>query len=197
MNAVSPDLDRRFRDAAADEGLLDAAYDFVDSPVGPLLVATSKRGVCRISYDAEPERELDRSRASHRAAMAAARRRNLELDRLGRELATLRRRRSVRLALASTAVLRRLVISLRGIVRIPRRAMRLVRRGLGQRRLRASTEAERALIATLSTDRDASTPERGPLVSIVILNRDGREHLERCLRAHRHDGLSRYRDHPR
>ena len=129
------------------------------------------------------ERELDRSRASHRAAMAAARRRNLELDRLGRELATLRRRRSVRLALASTAVLRRLVISLRGIVRIPRRAMRLVRRGLGQRRLRASTEAERALIATLSTDRDASTPERGPLVSIVILNRDGREHLERCLRA--------------
>ena len=56
MNAVTPDLDRRFRDAAADEGLLDAAYDFVDSPVGPLLVAASKRGVCRISYDAEPER---------------------------------------------------------------------------------------------------------------------------------------------
>jgi methylated-DNA-[protein]-cysteine S-methyltransferase len=60
MNAVTPDLDRRFRDAAADEGLLDAAYDFVDSPVGPLFVAASKRGVCRISYDAEPERELDR-----------------------------------------------------------------------------------------------------------------------------------------
>jgi methylated-DNA-[protein]-cysteine S-methyltransferase len=59
MNAVSPDLDRRFRNAAADEGLLDAAYDFVDSPVGPLLVAASKRGVCRISYDADPERELD------------------------------------------------------------------------------------------------------------------------------------------
>ena len=60
MNAVSPDLDRRFRDAAADEGLLDAAYDFVDSPVGPLLVAVSTRGLCRISYDADPERELDR-----------------------------------------------------------------------------------------------------------------------------------------
>jgi methylated-DNA-[protein]-cysteine S-methyltransferase len=60
MNAVSPDLDRRFRDAAADGGLLDAAYDFVDSPVGPLLVATSNRGLCRISYDAEPERELER-----------------------------------------------------------------------------------------------------------------------------------------
>jgi methylated-DNA-[protein]-cysteine S-methyltransferase len=60
MNAVSPDLDRRFRDAAAEGGLLDAAYDFVDSPVGPLLVATSNRGLCRISYDAEPERELER-----------------------------------------------------------------------------------------------------------------------------------------
>ncbi len=60
MNTVSPDLDRRFRDAAADEGLLDAAYDLVDSPVGPLLVATTNRGLCRISYDAEPERELDR-----------------------------------------------------------------------------------------------------------------------------------------
>ena len=60
MNAVSPDLDRRFRDAAAQEGLLDAAYDLVDSPIGRLLVAASKRGLCRISYDAEPERELDR-----------------------------------------------------------------------------------------------------------------------------------------
>ena len=60
MNAVSPDLDRRFRDAAAKEGLLDAAYDFVDSPVGPLFVAASKRGLCRISYDADPEQELDR-----------------------------------------------------------------------------------------------------------------------------------------
>ena len=59
MNAVSPELDRRFRDAAAAEGLLDAAFDFVDSPVGPLLVATSARGLCRISYDADPERELE------------------------------------------------------------------------------------------------------------------------------------------
>ena len=59
MNAVSPELDRRFRDAAAEEGLLDAAFDFVDSPVGPLLVATSARGLCRISYDADPERELE------------------------------------------------------------------------------------------------------------------------------------------
>ena len=56
---VSPQLDERFRAAAAAEGLLDIAYDIADSPVGPLLVAVSERGVCRISYDADPERELE------------------------------------------------------------------------------------------------------------------------------------------
>ena len=56
---VSPELDTRFREAAAAEGLLDVAYDFVDSPVGTLLVATSPRGLCRISYDTVPEREIE------------------------------------------------------------------------------------------------------------------------------------------
>ena len=56
---VSPELDTRFRDAAAAEGLLDVAYDFVDSPLGTLLVATSQRGLCRISYNPEPEREVE------------------------------------------------------------------------------------------------------------------------------------------
>ena len=60
MNTVSPDLDRRFRDAAAREGLLDVAYDLVDTPVGDLLVAATERGLCRIAYDAEPEQELER-----------------------------------------------------------------------------------------------------------------------------------------
>jgi len=56
---VSPQLDNRFRAAAAAEGLLDVAYDVTDSPVGPLLLAVSERGLCRISYDAEPERQLE------------------------------------------------------------------------------------------------------------------------------------------
>jgi methylated-DNA-[protein]-cysteine S-methyltransferase len=60
VNALSPELDRRFRDAAAQEGLLDVAYDFVDSPIGSLLVAASPRGLCRISYDADPDREIER-----------------------------------------------------------------------------------------------------------------------------------------
>jgi methylated-DNA-[protein]-cysteine S-methyltransferase len=60
MKTVSTELDRRFRDAAASENLLDVAYDFVDSPVGSLLVAATERGLCRISYDADPEQELER-----------------------------------------------------------------------------------------------------------------------------------------
>jgi methylated-DNA-[protein]-cysteine S-methyltransferase len=59
MSTVPDRLDRRFRDAAASAGLLDVAYDFTDSPVGTLLVAASGRGLCRISFDPEPERELD------------------------------------------------------------------------------------------------------------------------------------------
>ncbi len=59
MTPVSTDLDRRFRDAAAREQLLDVAYDLVDTPIGTLLVAGTERGLCRIVYDAEPEREVD------------------------------------------------------------------------------------------------------------------------------------------
>ena len=61
---VSPELDRRFRDAAAAEGLLDVAYDLVDTPVGRLLVAVTDRGVCEISYDpdlAQEEEHLARN----------------------------------------------------------------------------------------------------------------------------------------
>jgi methylated-DNA-[protein]-cysteine S-methyltransferase len=57
---VPADLDQRFRDAAASEGLLDAAYDVIESPIGSLLVGVSRRGVCRIAFEPEPEAELDR-----------------------------------------------------------------------------------------------------------------------------------------
>ena len=56
---VSDDLDRRFRERAFSEGSLDVAYDLVDSPIGALLVAVTERGLCRIGFDAEPERDLD------------------------------------------------------------------------------------------------------------------------------------------
>jgi methylated-DNA-[protein]-cysteine S-methyltransferase len=57
---VSQDLDRRFRDSAVRLGLVDLGFDVVDSPVGPLLVAVSDRGLAAIRYDAEPDMELDR-----------------------------------------------------------------------------------------------------------------------------------------
>jgi len=57
---ITSDLDERFRAAAAAEGLLDVAYDvFDDTAIGPVLVGVTDRGVCRISYDPDPERELE------------------------------------------------------------------------------------------------------------------------------------------
>jgi methylated-DNA-[protein]-cysteine S-methyltransferase len=54
------ELDERFRTAAAAEGLLDVAYDvFDDTAMGPLLVGVTDRGLCRISFDPNPERELE------------------------------------------------------------------------------------------------------------------------------------------
>ena len=52
---VSPQLDRRFREAAARERLVDLAYDVADSPVGELLLAATEHGVCRVSFDPDPD----------------------------------------------------------------------------------------------------------------------------------------------
>jgi methylated-DNA-[protein]-cysteine S-methyltransferase len=59
MTAVPDAIDQRFRNAAAAAGLLDVSYDVTDSPVGPLFIAVTERGVCRVSYDPEPQREAD------------------------------------------------------------------------------------------------------------------------------------------
>ena len=56
---VTPELDERFRAAAAAEGLFDVAYDVIDSPIGELFVAVSDRGLCTISYDVDPEAKLE------------------------------------------------------------------------------------------------------------------------------------------
>jgi methylated-DNA-[protein]-cysteine S-methyltransferase len=52
---VSTALDTRFREAAAEAGLLDAAYDLTETPIGTLLVGASDRGLCRIWFHADPE----------------------------------------------------------------------------------------------------------------------------------------------
>jgi methylated-DNA-[protein]-cysteine S-methyltransferase len=53
---VSPDLDRRFREAAATLGLTDIGFDVVDTPIGELLVAASDRGLAAISFETDDER---------------------------------------------------------------------------------------------------------------------------------------------
>jgi methylated-DNA-[protein]-cysteine S-methyltransferase len=57
---VSLDLDRRFREAAATLDLVDVGFDVVDSPVGPLFVAASTRGLAAISFESDPDEHLDR-----------------------------------------------------------------------------------------------------------------------------------------
>ena len=54
---ISPELDARFRAAALREGLVDVRYDLVDTPVGELFVASTPRGLCRISYSVEDQDE--------------------------------------------------------------------------------------------------------------------------------------------
>ena len=59
MKTFSPVLDERFRAAAAGEGLLDVAYDVLETDIGTLLVGVSNRGLCRIHFDPEPERDIE------------------------------------------------------------------------------------------------------------------------------------------
>ncbi len=67
-------LDNRFREAAARSGLLDAAFDLVESPLGPLLVAAGGRGVLGISFDPDPDRHLEWiSRLAGRSVLRAPR----------------------------------------------------------------------------------------------------------------------------
>jgi methylated-DNA-[protein]-cysteine S-methyltransferase len=78
---------QRLADRAAAEGLLDVAYATVDSPFGPLLVATTPRGLVKISFPVayDPEETLEElaTRISPRVLEAPARlddvRRQLDL----------------------------------------------------------------------------------------------------------------------
>jgi methylated-DNA-[protein]-cysteine S-methyltransferase len=56
---VPADLDLRFRDAAARAGLLDVAYDLLESPIGTLLVGATDHGLCRIQFRGDEETLLE------------------------------------------------------------------------------------------------------------------------------------------
>jgi len=57
---ISPDVDRRFREAATSLGLVDLGYDLVDSPVGPLFVGVSTEGLAALSFHEQGESDLER-----------------------------------------------------------------------------------------------------------------------------------------
>jgi methylated-DNA-[protein]-cysteine S-methyltransferase len=74
----------RLVDRAAAEGLVDVAYATTDSPFGPLLLATTQRGLVRVNlptYDPEETLEELAARISPRVLEAPAR-----LDEARREL---------------------------------------------------------------------------------------------------------------
>jgi methylated-DNA-[protein]-cysteine S-methyltransferase len=56
LPGVAPEL--AIAERAEDEGLLDVVFASVDSPLGPLTVAATPRGLVRVSYDDFRERDL-------------------------------------------------------------------------------------------------------------------------------------------
>jgi methylated-DNA-[protein]-cysteine S-methyltransferase len=81
---IDPQTVNRFRARAAEEGLLDVAYATADSPFGPLLLASTGRGLVRVGLPNQDADELLADladRVSPRVLEAPA-----ELDQVRREL---------------------------------------------------------------------------------------------------------------
>jgi GT2 family glycosyltransferase len=133
------------------------------------------------------ERELAHNRALLTETAETRRSNAAELDRVRAELRALNGRRSVKVAIATGNEARLVYRTVRRIGGALRRRVRSVRRRLTaarqERGRRATPAAEEALVAALRASLPGTAVVSGPLVSIVILNRDGREHLERCLTA--------------
>jgi methylated-DNA-[protein]-cysteine S-methyltransferase len=82
--AIDPKTIDKFRARVAEEGLLDVAYATADSPFGPLLLATTRRGLVRVGLPNQDSDELLADladRVSPRVLEAPA-----ELDEARREL---------------------------------------------------------------------------------------------------------------
>ncbi len=114
---VPLELDERFRAAAAAEGLVDVAYDTFDSPVGRLLAATGARGLCRLSFDPEPEAEVERLAGLGTRVLRVRRRLDPVRRQLDEYFEGRRRSFDVRVDLTLAREFQRLVLS--ELVRIP------------------------------------------------------------------------------
>ena len=83
MTAVPKALDQRFREAATEAGLVDVSFDVAETQIGPLLLAVTERGLCRISFDPELDRETETLARTFGVRVLRAPR---ELDPVRREL---------------------------------------------------------------------------------------------------------------
>ena len=146
------------------------------------LVLTDRIGALEVDVTRErSQATADRRRAEQdleqrRKELATLKARARDLERKANSYDRIRRRRTVRAAVAG--------------LRVGRRALQAVglRKGSPPRPVakgaRAATEAEaRALAATLAAEAPGSQRTSGPLVSLVVLNRDGSAHLRRLLPA--------------
>src|SRR5215203_3303765 len=140
------------------------------------------------------ERDLAQTQDLRRQAVQARDEQVIKYQRTREQLVHLRERRAVRMALRLSDDTRAVVRPIRKVLAVPRRLVRAIRRRLRRGRQasvgnlatggqRATRTAEAALAAAIRADHAPATVERGPLVTIVILNRNGRDHLQRCLTA--------------
>ena len=135
----------------------------------------------------ELERDLAYSRELVREVIATSNAQAAELKRARSDYRRLRGRRPVRLMVALATRGREVARRIRSAARLPREAAAVMTRPIRERRrvrqLQASPAAEQALVSAVRQGGSQSPPpDHGPLVSIVIVQRDGAASLERCLR---------------
>ena len=166
-------------------------------PAGPEVDATAlaERVAALEARSRYLEEELERRGDRLRDTVATTKAQTRELKQVRRELDLIRRRRSVKLAVAVADRVRPVAAGARAAGRAAGEGWSGIQDRLRERRarrsLRASAADERALETAIRAEPWPRPPTHGPLVSIVILNRDGGRMLERCI-----DAVSRttYRD---
>ncbi len=141
------------------------------------------------------EAELERRGDLLREAVATTKVQTRELRQVRRELDALRRRRSVRLAVAVADRVRPVAVRIRAARHVADGGLAGLRDRARERRIRRSRRvspaASVALGAAIRAEPWPRPPTAGPLVSVIVLNRNGGRMLDACL-----DGLARtaYRD---
>jgi GT2 family glycosyltransferase/spore maturation protein CgeB len=178
-------------------GALAATQGELETTRGALAAAQEERrrevGALRMQLQ-DLHGELHEARAAGERALAEAKdqlaRRTAERDsarrqilRAQRELDRLRGRRSVRLALAAAEPLRPVFRQVRALKRGAATPSAPATEAPRPPRVPASEDAARQMHDRLRASTPAAERTSGPLVSLLVLNRDGEHHLRRLLPA--------------